>query len=65
MSEFTMNETSKLDIVEVLKETKTIKDLFGAFAITPEDNILVLKAICELQQAKISELEHRLSRLEK
>lgn len=63
MAEFEMNEDSTLDIVEVLKEIKNVKELFLAFAITPEDNILVLKRICELQQAKISELEQRLSRL--
>ena len=65
MTEFEVNQNSKLDIVEVLKEIKNVKELFTAFAITPEDNILVLKAICEMQQTKISELEHRLSQLEK
>lgn len=64
MGEYNINEDSKLDIVEVLKEVKSIKELFTAFAITPEDNILILKAICEMQQSQISKLEHRLSQLE-
>lgn len=63
MADYTMSENAKLDIVEIIKESKTIKDLFNAFAITPEDNILILKAICEMQQAKISELESKIARL--
>lgn len=63
MADYTISENAKLDIVEIIKEAKTVKDLFNAFAITPEDNILILKAICELQQAKISELEYKISQL--
>ena len=65
MPEYIINEDSKLDIVEVIKEATSIKDLFAAFAITPEDNIIILKAICELQQVEISDLKHRISQLER
>ena len=62
--EILINEQSVLDIVEILKEAKTFKDLNYAFGINAEDNILVLKAICELQQKTILELQTRIENLE-
>ena len=59
-----INEQSVLDIVEILKEAKTFKDLNYAFGTNAEDNVLVLKAICELQQKTILELQTRIENLE-
>ena len=62
--EILINEQSVLDIVEILKEAKTFKDLNYAFGTNAEDNVLVLKAICELQQKTILELQTRIENLE-